>query len=564
MNAFRRAAPARARAAPIGFSTLIIITIAVASASGQEGFVPAFTPASAFVWERVVFHADPPGASREGYQFSWKFGDGSEATAYADHDSAEHVFAAPGRYAILLRYRKDGIVQSANRLLSVNGRPTAARPSASSTLIGSRDGAFLWCVNPDQNSVTRIEAGNLEAILEIPVGSNPSALAEGPEGLIWVANKGSASVTLLDPRSGSAVKTLALPYASQPHGLVFSPDRKFAYVALQAIGKVAVLDAAVRSVLHLVSVGATPRALALSQDGSLLLSPSFVSRQTGGVITALRIGAGGAAAPGLEKAVPIAPQGGGDTEGNGRGVPNSLATVVFSPDGRRAFFAGKKDNVARGKARDGLALTFENTVRTTVFSLDLSDLTSRMEDRFDIDNSNLPTALIFSPRGDQLYVALEGNRQVRVLDPYNGGSELTRITGTGPAPGGLLIDEERNRLYVHCLLDRSVEAYDIRGVLDNTDYAVRKLAAVRTIASETLPPQVLAGKQLFHSADSLLGRDGYMSCAACHPDGRSDGMVWDFTDRGEGLRKTIPLIGRAGTGSRTSNTISAAPSGVAA
>ena len=45
-----------------------------------------------------------------------------------------------------------------------------------------------------------------------------------------------------------------------------------------------------------------------------------------------------------------------------------------------------------------------------------------------------------------------------------------------------------------------------------------------------------------------MTRDGYISCAGCHTDGDSDNRVWDFTDRGEGLRNTISLLGRVGTG----------------
>src|SRR5690606_12956781 len=38
------------------------------------------------------------------------------------------------------------------------------------------------------------------------------------------------------------------------------------------------------------------------------------------------------------------------------------------------------------------------------------------------------------------------------------------------------------------------------------------------------------------------------SCAACHLDGFEDGQVWDFTDRGEGLRNTTSLLGKRGIG----------------
>jgi hypothetical protein len=59
----------------------------------------------------------------------------------------------------------------------------------------------------------------------------------------------------------------------------------------------------------------------------------------------------------------------------------------------------------------------------------------------------------------------------------------------------------------------------------------------------------LLGKILFHdAADPRLSADAAIACAHCHPDAEDDGLTWDFTDRGEGLRNTISLLGRAGSG----------------
>ena len=72
---------------------------------------------------------------------------------------------------------------------------------------------------------------------------------------------------------------------------------------------------------------------------------------------------------------------------------------------------------------------------------------------------------------------------------------------------------------------------------------------VTVTVSRKLPPQVLHGKQIFYDAtDPRMNEDGYISCASCHLDGGHDGRVWDFTDRGEGLRNTTTLIGRRGLG----------------
>ena len=45
-----------------------------------------------------------------------------------------------------------------------------------------------------------------------------------------------------------------------------------------------------------------------------------------------------------------------------------------------------------------------------------------------------------------------------------------------------------------------------------------------------------------------MSLESYLSCATCHTDGGTDHRVFDFTQRGEGLRNTIDLRGRSGTG----------------
>ena len=53
-------------------------------------------------------------------------------------------------------------------------------------------------------------------------------------------------------------------------------------------------------------------------------------------------------------------------------------------------------------------------------------------------------------------------------------------------------------------------------------------------------------KQIFYDGRAM-SQDGYISCASCHLGGDHDGRTWDFSDRGEGLRNTVDLRGRAGT-----------------
>ncbi|PYJ05711.1 MAG: hypothetical protein DME25_07975 [Verrucomicrobia bacterium] len=78
----------------------------------------------------------------------------------------------------------------------------------------------------------------------------------------------------------------------------------------------------------------------------------------------------------------------------------------------------------------------------------------------------------------------------------------------------------------------------------------RSPAVISTVAvtGEPLSANVANGKRLFYrSREPRHSRANYIACASCHADGGGhDGRTWDFTNRGEGLRNTIDLRGRAG------------------
>jgi MYXO-CTERM domain-containing protein len=103
---------------------------------------------------------------------------------------------------------------------------------------------------------------------------------------------------------------------------------------------------------------------------------------------------------------------------------------------------------------------------------------------------------------------------------------------------------------VSSFLSREVIAYDMSASIASTDHTIPPpLAAIRTVDHEALAADVLLGKQVFFNAiDTRMGHAGYMSCVSCHSGGMSDARVWDFTDRGEGLRNTKTLLGARGIG----------------
>ena len=426
---------------------------------------------------------------------------------------------------------------------------TADPPAQSATVVVTADGDRVWAVNPDTDTVTAVDADDLEKAFESRVGRTPRTLAQAPDGTIWVVNEGSHDISVLDAGDGEVVGRIKLPFASMPYGIAFAPDGTAAYVTLQALGRLLRIDPATRTVVQSLALGPDadgivprPRGVAVDGTGGRVLVSRFVSPEAGGEVYDVDV-VGGTMQ--LARTIALAIDPGPDTPESGRGVPNYLGAPAISPDGADARVPSKKDNIGRGTGRDGLALTHESTVRTIVSRIDLGAQREDLDARIDLDEHDMASAVAFSRLGDLLFVAIQGSNAVAVIDAY-GGDQVGGIP-TGAAPQGLVLDDE-GRLYVQNFLGRSLSVFDVAGLLSGTGESVRLLAEIDLIENETLSDEVLRGKRIFYDASSSeMSLEGYISCASCHLDGGQDGRVWDFTDRGEGFRNTITLRGRGGT-----------------
>jgi YVTN family beta-propeller protein len=496
------------------------------------------------------------------YSYRWEFGDGSLPTAWSSQNSASHVFVKPGIYTVTVSVRTaDGRIATQSFMQAVEGAQGQAGRSSSAIIVEPRaTGAQrIWAVNPDNDSVSVFDAATRTRVAEIAVGSAPRTLALAPDGRIWVANKGSASLSIVSPVSLSVVQTIALARASQPYGIVIGADGT-AYVSQEATGRITRVDAA--GVLGLsIDAGAHVRHLALNAAGTRLLVTRFITPPLPGEGTSLVQTSVNGVARGAEllvldaasltlvRSVVLQHSDKADTTVQGRGIPNYLGAPVIAPDGTSAWVPSKQDNIKRGRLRDGLDLDFQNALRAISSRVDLSTLAEDLPARIDHDNAGLASAAAFHPGGAYLFVALETSRQVAVVDAA-GRRELFRID-VGRAPQGLALSADGLTLYVHNFMDRTVGVYDLTRLLRHGETRLPLAATMSSVATEKLSASVLKGKQFFYDArDTRLSRDAYISCAACHNDGAHDGRTWDFTGFGEGLRNTISLQGRAGAQGR--------------
>ena len=454
----------------------------------------------------------------------------------------------------------DGSIAERRFLSAVTLPVTAANSVSSSNLlleIRAGNSNRIWVVDPDNDSVSVIDTISQQRTAEIKVGGAPRSLARASDGRIWVTNRGSASLSIINPGTLSIAQTIALPRASQPFGIVFGIDGN-AFVTVEASGQVLKLSPTGATLATLALAGSA-RHIARSSAGDQLLISRFISApQPGeatlsvksdlaGVKQGATVSVVSTSNLNLTRNITLQHSDKPDTTIGARGVPNYLGAPAYAPDGKSAWVPSKQDNIQRGSARSGENLDFQDTVRAVSSRIDLTTMAEDYPARIDHDNSGVASAAVFHPTGSYLFVSLQASRQAAVVDPGSR-RELFRFEA-GLAPDGLTIAPDGQRLYVHNFMSRNVGVYDLAPLTGFGQLSVPLLVSigtVGTVGSEKLTAAVLKGKQLFYDArDPRLARDGYLSCAACHNDGGPDGRTWDLSGMGEGLRNTISLRGRA-------------------
>ena len=214
--------------------------------------------------------------------------------------------------------------------------PTVAYAASSYTLFESgqvrplalsTDGKHLFAVNtPDGRlEIFRVKTNGLSHVGSVPVGLEPVAVAARNDGEVWVVNHLSDSISVVDvsvPAHGRVVRTLLV--GDEPRDIVFGgPNRRRAFITTAHRGQnrpndpqfttpgvgradVWVFDANALGAplggtpLTIVTLFSdTPRALAVSPDGSKVYAAAFHSGNRTTVVSDLLVPDGGEAAGGV-------------------------------------------------------------------------------------------------------------------------------------------------------------------------------------------------------------------------------------------------------------------------
>jgi DNA-binding beta-propeller fold protein YncE len=152
-----------------------------------------------------------------------------------------------------------------------------------------------------------------------------------------------------------------------------------------------------------------------------------------------------------------------------------------------------------------------------------------------------PRALAYDGATDTLYLAGYGNDEVMAVAEVSQASvhmawssKLPATSQGGCAPDGLAVAD--GELFVHCELERALVRLELDTVAER---GVPETHALPAFGASPRSPEAQRGAELFRRGqDPRISTGGFMACASCHPEGRSDGLSW----RIEGHNLQTPLL----------------------
>ena len=528
-------------------------------------------------------------AENDAIEYRFVFADGTPATMWSSSSVVNHTFSEVGHFNIKAQVRDikpDGTssVVSTTYTQTIIMTPIEPLPVNSSMIALDDVNRVVWAVNPDNDSISRINADstilideiNLKSLIGVNAKIKPTSVSIDSFGQAWVTARDINRIIILDD-TGALVNTIDTGYGSRPQAVLISRDGAFAYVTVEgraasnpANGQLLKFSTATFIEMARLELGRLPRAMAMTGTGDQIFVASFISDTNFGRIWDINTNF-----MSLNNNITLTRDRGRhslDSGGSdGPGVPNYIADLVISPDHEWLWYTAIKADTNRGEyfaqGTDlNMASSHDSTVRSMLGRIDLSQnpptepeslFWSSAVSRVDIDNTDSPSSITFSAAGDYVFVTLQGNDTLAAFDEFairdGAGPNSIWRAATGSAPQASILDPLTNNLWIKNLMSRDVSIVDLNAFISIGSFQL-PTQTINTVQTENMPDDILQGKRRFYFAgnDSVgnneMSFEGYISCASCHFDGTHDGRTWDFTQRGEGLRNTTDLRGRRGTG----------------
>jgi YVTN family beta-propeller protein len=286
--------------------------------------------------------------------------------------------------------------------------------------------ARIYVTNQLDNTASVIDGGTQKVVATVHVGVAPAQMAVSPDRRsVYIANTGSDTVSVLDTRSNTIARTIALPGGSKPVDVAVAPDGRYLYTADGGSNRVSVLDTRATRVVSSVRVGTQPLSVAVAPDGKKVYAAnsgsgdvSVIDARTNRVVRAVPTGR-------FPSGVAVTP------DGASVYVTNELSGVTV-------ISAGNGTVLARLREPGPFSVTISpGGDRAYVTSLGPGTVTA-----IDTGTHRVSSTVSVGPYGtdpftvratdDAIYVANQGANTLSVIDPSTLSATATIATGNSP------------------------------------------------------------------------------------------------------------------------------------
>jgi YVTN family beta-propeller protein len=487
---------------------------------------------------------------------------------------------------------------------SAQNTPRFVGPLSSQPMALTSDDAFLIVANPDNDTVSFFEVrqDRNRRIAQVPVQQEPNGVAFAPDGrTAYVANTVSGTVTVIHLNLANGViqrPTEHIQVGTEPYSLLMSPNGTKLYVANSRSNNLSVINTYSNTVEKTINgVGLEPRGLAMTNDGddddtdetlyvtNFLALPvagkldgsddskqglvSVVSTSTDAVTTSIVVKpladtGFNATGDALARVAPGDPADPANFTFKTGAYPNQFNNIAIK--GNYAFLpnTGASPN---GPVRFDVNTQSLLSVIHLGFNEDAGRTINMHKAVADQSNPSRlfvtqPWAMAFEHSGLDGYVVIAASNVVlKVATDSSTGAPTVQNDPTDPTkvqqinvgknPRGIVINTGDTRAYVMNYASRDVSVIKL-------DAGPETVIATMQSASLPLPgtdeDKIHVGRELYNTSVGVfdptnpfgppitrrMSRNGWGSCAACHPNGLTDNVVWIFP---AGPRKTIPQHG---------------------
>ncbi|MGQ9525129.1 MAG: c-type cytochrome [Armatimonadota bacterium] len=450
-------------------------------------------------------------------------------------------------------------------------RPTAApKPLYRSPhyLAFAPSGTTLAVSDHTARQIVLVEVSSRRVAKRIPIPGQPEAVAWRPDGSrLYAAVRDPGTVLEISPTSGAAVRRLSVP--PRPQGIAIDRRGRTLVVCSPDTNTVSVIDLSSGRQKGLVGVPGQPHCTAVTPNGAL-------------AVVGCLLPAGSAVAPNYAAAValvslsPVRLQAVVKLQTGA----SLVRSVCVSPDGRWAY-------AVHTLGRTNVPTTQLHRGWVNTNALSIIDLHSRQRYATVLLDDPLhgaanPWSCVLSQDGRALWVTISGTHEIAKLDLQrlenllsgnvpadDPATALSEEYKTANQPTWLEIRRDPSK---KVLLADDLTALSIGGVLSRASLPCRgprgasvspdgKLLAVSgyysgdvvfvdpvslkplgkaALGPPAQPDLVRRGEAIFDDGEYCF--QGWLTCATCHPDGRTDGLNWDLLNDGIGNPKNTKSL----------------------